>query len=831
MRISLDWLQELVNLNQTPEDLAHMLTMAGFEVEDIEDRSAWAEGVVVGKIVEYGKHPDADKLGVCQVDIGTGEMQQIVCGAANARAGLFVAVATIGSYLPCVDLKLKPTKLRGVPSNGMICSLSEIGLAKDSEGIHEFHDSNDASASDAATTEWAGKIGQPVAPLLDLTDVIIDLTATANRADAQNMVGVAREVAALTGESLSLPKGETATPDDSDALKLADIDAACPAYIGTTIAGVKIAESPAWLQRRLDAMGVRPINNVVDITNLVMLEWGQPLHAFDRDRLATVAGTARTDSLEIGVRLAKPGEKITTLDEKERELNDTSLLITANDKPVALGGVMGSAETEVHDGTTSLMLEAALFEPAAIRRSSRGVGMRTDASGRYERGVNFAELEVACDRAVSLILELAGGTVTGRQVLDNRPSLDSSIELRIARVREILGRVKNVGGKTDGGTGELPAAEMEKALTALSFELTPNGEAGSEAGWTVKVPDYRARDIEREIDLIEEIARVYGYDNFATTLPIQSARGYLSTEYALQRQVREAFRAAGLTELMHYSLVKPGLENQVKLANPLFAEYAAMRTELMPALIDAFQSNLQNGNGALNGFELGRVFWLDGEEYKEKDAIAGILGGDTRLHLWTTSGKETPMSWFDAKGAIESVFERLGVTVQYRQDGGSDRLHPGRTASLWLRGRELGKFGQLHPQLCQERELPREVYIFEFDLDLLFAALGQGNVQVPHFKSFSTFPASDRDLAFFASVDTSVSEMEKAMLKAGGKLLEAVELFDEYRGENVPEGQRSLAFRLVYRAGDRTLKDKDVDPAHQKVRDTLVKRFKVDLRS
>ena len=820
MRISLDWLQQLVPLDRSPEDLAHTLTMAGFEVEDIEDRSAWAEGVVVGKIVDYAKHPDATKLGVCQVDIGTGELQQIVCGAANARAGLYVAVATIGSYLPCVDLKLKPTKLRGVPSNGMICSLSEIGLAKESDGIHEFYDEQGESASAAATADWTRNIGADVRPLLDLSDVIIDLTATANRADAQNMVGVAREVAALTGQALHLPTGGTVTPDDTDAFQLATIDAtACPTYIGTTIAGVTIAPSPDWLQRRLEAMGVRPINNVVDVTNFVMLEWGQPLHAFDRDRLAEVAGT---DRLDLGVRLAKKGETITTLDEKVRSLTEQNLVITANDQPVALGGVMGGAATEVHPGTTRLMLEAALFEPAAIRRSARSAGMRTDASGRYERGVNFAELEVACDRAVSLILELAGGTVTGRAIVDTRPNLSHSIALRVSRVREILGQIK-----TEEGTGELPASEMERILTSLRFTLTANGDQG----WTVTVPDYRARDIEREIDLIEEIARVYGYDNFAATLPIQSARGYLSTEYALQRQVREAFRAAGLTELMHYSLVKPGLDHQVTLANPLFAEYAAMRTELMPALIDAFQSNLQNGNGALNGFELGRVFWREGEQYQEKDAIAGILGGDPRVHRWTTSGKETPMSWFEAKGLLDSVFDRLGIEVQYRQDAGSDRLHPGRTASLWLRGRELGKFGQLHPQLCQERELPREVYSFEFDVALLFAALGQDAVQVPHFQGFSTFPASDRDLAFFAPIEVSVSELEKSMQKAGGKLLEAVELFDEYRGETVPEGQRSLAFRLVYRASDRTLQDQDVDPAHQKVRETLVKRFKVDLRS
>jgi len=839
VRISLDWLQQLVNLDRSAEDLAHMLTMSGFEVEDIEDRRAWAEGVVVGQIVDYAKHPDAQKLGVCQVDIGIGDLQQIVCGAANARAGLFVAVATVGAYLPCVDLTIKPAKLRGVPSNGMICSLAELGLAKESDGIHEFHDATVASAAETAT--WTAQLGQPVAPLLGLTEVVIDLTATANRADAQNMVGVAREVAALTGQPLQLPIGApiAASPQDLSQdlpqnLQLGEIDpSACPAYIGTVIRGVKIAPSPDWLQRRLEAMGVRPINNVVDITNYVMLEWGQPLHAFDRDRLVAIAGT---EAIELGVRHARPDETLTTLDDQDRQLSDQSLVITANDRPVALAGVMGGAATEVHSGTVNLMLEAALFEPPVVRRSSRSVGLRTDASSRYERGVNFAELETAGDRAVALILEIAGGTVSDRAIVDTRPSTTQIITLRVARVREILGQIK-----TPNGIGELPAADMERILTALNFQLTANGQTGNEQAWTVCVPAYRSRDIEREIDLIEEIARVYGYDNFTETLPIQSARGYLSPEIALQRQVREAFRAAGLTELMHYSLVKPGLANQVTIANPLFAEYAAMRTELLPGLLDAFQSNLQNGNGALNGFEIGRVFWQEGENtaesadsaatYREKDAIAGILGGDPRLNRWTTSGKETPMTWFEAKGAIESVLQRLGIEVQYRQDPGSDHLHPGRTASLWLRGRELGKLGQLHPQLCEARDLPREVYVFEFDLTLLLTALGQDAIQVPRFTPFSTFPAADRDLAFFAPVAVSVVDLEKAMLKAGGKLIESVELFDEYRGQNVPEGQRSLAFRLVYRSGDRTLTDKDIDPAHQAVREALVKRFKVDLRS
>ncbi|MGC9505402.1 phenylalanine--tRNA ligase subunit beta [Baaleninema sp.] len=811
MRISLNWLRELVNIDLSAEDLAHRLTMAGFEVEDIEDRRTWAEGVVLGKIVGIEPHPNADKLRVCQVNIGTDETQQIVCGAPNAKADLYVPVATVGTVLPQVDLKIKPAKLRGVPSNGMICSLEEVGLAKESEGIHVFGEGDVA--------ELDAKIGDDARPFLGLDDTVLDLTATANRADALSMVGVAREVAALTGVQLKLPHPEAANVPSNDRLKLDVADSnACPTYIGTVIEGVKIAPSPAWLKQRLEAAGVRPINNVVDITNYVMLEWGQPLHAFDRDRLQRLTGS---DDLTIGVRFAKTDEPLTTLDGQERKLSQQALVITANDKPIALGGVMGGEESEVHEGTTNLVLEAALFDPVVVRRSSRSQSLRSESSSRYERGVNFAELEVACQRAISLICELAGGTPVTQAIADTRPELSSTIQLRCDRVRQVLGDVR-----LGDSIGDLPEADMKRILEDLSFEVT---ETNTKGVWNVKVPPYRSRDIEREIDLIEEIARLYGYDNFCETLPKQGALGQLSPEFALTGQLREAFRAAGLTELIHYSLVKPSQDRQIKLGNPLFAEYSALRTELLPALIDAFEYNLKQGNGALNGFETGRVFWKEGEEYREKDLVAGILGGDPTMGRWTTSGKEEPMDWFEAKGVLQSVFDRLSLEVQYRPDSSDERLHPGRTASLWLRGRQLGRFGQLHPQLRQERELPDEVYVFELELSLLLEALP--STQVPKFKAFSTFPASDRDLAFFAPVSVSVFDLEKVMSKAGGKLLESVELFDEYRGENVPEGQRSLAFRLVYRAIDRTLKDKEIDDAHQKVRNSVAKKFKVELRS
>ena len=833
MRISLNWLRELVEVTLTPEDLAETLTVAGFEVEDIEDRRLFADGVVVGKVLDVQPHPNADRLRVCQVDIGdvSGSLN-IVCGAANVRAGAYVPVATVGTYLPCIDLKIRPSKLRGVRSQGMICSLTELGLEKESAGIHIFEEEN-------------LQLGSDVRPLLGLTDVILDLSATANRADALSMVGVAREVAALTGASLRLPE----IPDKSFTsesgsfnLKITEPQA-CFAYIGTVIEQIKIAPSPEWLQRRLQDSGVRPINNVVDVTNYVLLEWGQPLHAFDRECLQTVAGG---ESLTIGVRFAKSGESLPTLDGQSRNLQPQTLLITANDQPVALAGVMGGEATEVHDGTQSLVLEAALFEPVAIRRSSRSQGLRTEASGRYERGVNQVELEQACKRAIALITELAGGTPTIQKIADQRPDPSSSvpsIELRLERVNQVLGPV-DLGEET----GEIRPEDVENILSALGCELTPlasdkvavvsptvNSEGSlvttDSVQWMVKVPPYRYRDLEREIDLIEEIARLYGYDKFCDDLPEKTELGYLSLEQVLMRQLREAFRAAGLTELVHYSLVKPEDEQHIRLSNPLFTEYSALRNDLIFGLIDAFQYNLEQGNSALNGFEIGRVFWRDEEGLAEADAVAGILGGDPTQGRWFRGGRELPMSWYEAKGVLESAFQRLGISVEYQPDRSDSRLHPGRTASLWLHGERLGKFGQLHPQLRSQRDLPEAVYVFELDLDVLLDAWERDERLTPRFKPYSTFPAADRDLAFFAPVKVSVAEVERATLKVGSELLESVYLFDEYQGESVPEGQRSLAFRLVYRASDRTLTDQEVELVHQKVREALVEKFGVSLRS
>jgi phenylalanyl-tRNA synthetase beta chain len=815
MRISLNWLRELVDVTLAPEELAQTLTMAGFEVEDIEDRRMLADGVVVGKVLEVQPHPNADKLRVCQVDIGkSDDVLNIVCGAANVRAGAYVPVATVGTYLPTIDVKIRASKLRGVRSEGMICSLAEVGVEKESEGIHIFEEENLQLGSDAR-------------PLLGLTDVILDLTATANRADALSMVGVAREVAALTGAALKLPEvPERSIPSGSGGLSLKISESgACPAYIGTVIEGVKIAPSPEWLQQRLLAAGVRPINNVVDVTNYVLLEWGQPLHAFDRDRLRAVVGG---DSLTIGVRFARTGESLKTLDGQTRTLQPQTLLITANDRPVALAGVMGGEDTEVYDGTQNLVLEAALFEQAAIRRSARTQGLRTEASTRYERTVNQAELGVACNRAIALLTELADGTPTVQEIADTRshPSTWArSIELRLDRINQVLGPVDLAED-----TGEILAEDVERILTALGCQLKLN-KSGTSIQWTVTVPPYRYRDLEREIDLIEEVARLYGYDNFCDELPEQAEPGYLSLEQQLIRHLREVFRATGLTELVQYSLVKPDDEKQIRLANPLFTEYSALRTDLLSGLIDAFQYNLEQGNGPLQGFEIGRVFWREEEGFEEADAVAGIFGGDPTQGRWVRGGRESPLSWYEAKGVLESVFQRLGLTVEYQPNRQDQRFHPGRTASLWLQGERLGDFGQLHPQLRADRGFPDAIYAFELNLDVLLDALDQDEILIPRFKPYSTYPATDRDIAFFAPLKVSVAEIERSTQKAAGLLLESVQLFDEYQGESVPKGQRSLAFRLTYRASDRTLTDEDVEPVHQQVREALVEKFGVSLRS
>ena len=822
MYIALNWLKELVDFQLDSIELAKTLTLAGFEVESIEDRSTWADGVVVGRVLTRIQHPNADKLSVCIVDVGGEEPLQIVCGAANVRAGIHVAVATVGTYLPKIDLKIKPAKLRGEKSEGMICSLSEVGLTKDSEGIHIF---GEAEHPDTPA------IGTDVRSLLGLDDIILDLSSTANRADALSMVGIAREVAALTGGMLKLPTVNTTTiPTQPQLTVRVSEPLACSIYTATLIQGVHIAPAPEWLQRRLQAAGIRPINNVVDVTNYILLEWGQPLHAFDADKLQAVSGS---DTIQMGVRYAeKQGETLKTLDGQSRQLQAQNLLITAHNTPVALAGVMGGENTEVSTGTQNIVLEAAIFDPVVVRKSARSQGgIRSEASTRYERGVNLAELETAAARAIELIIQLAGGKIICQDITDHRPDLTlqpRTIKLRLERLNHLLGPIDD-----DGEPGEISVEDVERNLTALGCQVVVVAGEAEETVWNVVVPPYRYRDLEREIDLIEEVARLYGYDRFMETLPSESAAGFLSLDEELIRKIRAAFRAVGLNEVVQYSYAIEKLNNgsQLEIVNPMFAEYSTLRSELISGLIQSFQTNLAQGNGALQGFEISKVFGRDETGSIETDVLAGIMGGDPGVGRWTTGGKPQPLTWYEAKGMLESVCHSLNIPVEYQADRSDPKLHPGRAASLWLQGQKLGYFGQLHPQLRQEKDLPAAVYVFQLNLDPILNYLAAEERLVPVFKNYSTYPASDRDIAFFAPVDLSLADIHKSITKAGGELLEAIEVFDEYRGANVPDGQRSLAIRSIYRALDRTLTDADVEPLQQQIRDVLVEKFRVTLRS
>ncbi|MCS7032018.1 MAG: phenylalanine--tRNA ligase subunit beta [Gloeomargarita sp. SKYG116] len=793
MRISLNWLRELVDLpaDVTVTELAERLTIAGFEVEHIEDRRTWAEGVVVGRVLQRDAHPHADKLSVCQVDVGQKEPLTIVCGAANVRADALVPVALVGTYLPCIDLKIERANKRGVESAGMICSLAELGLEKSSAGIHIF-------------TEPGVTVGQDVRPLLGLDDVILEVASTANRADALSMVGMAREVAALLGVNVRLPE-VPAIPKPPGKLQLAIADGSqCPVYWGTELQGVAIKPAPLWLRQRLEKAGIRSLNNVVDITNYVLLEWGQPLHAFDADALRR-EGEKKT--LTLGVRLAQVGETLKTLDDQMRSLTPQTLVITANDRPVALAGVMGGADTEVTDQTQNVILEAAIFDPATVRRSARSVGLRTEAAARYERGVNPADLELAWGRAVQLLQEYAGAQVVGVAQWDHRETQPRVIALRRQRVQDVLGKLT---------TGELSDAHVEKTLTALGFCLERNS-----TGWQVTVPSHRLRDVEQETDLIEEIARLVGYDAFANTLPGTSQVGGYPPEEQVRWRVREFCRGYGLNELMHYSLVRAG---DIRLSNPLLAEYSALRVDLLEGLLHAYTYNIQQKNGPLWGFELGRVFVKQGETEREFEQLGAIWGG-TREH-WL---RKEPVTWYEAKGLVEGILAGLQVEPVWTKYSEDQRFHPGRTALLLLGEQRLGIFGQLHPQVCQVQEIPEPVYVLLLDMECLTQAALR--MTLPRFQPYSPYPAADRDLALFADASLPVADLLRVIYQAGGELLQKVWLFDEYRGEGVPPGQRSLAFRLVYRAPDRTLTDAEVDAMQEQVRQALTQTYPVTLRS
>ena len=818
MRVSLQWLRELVEVEPgalDPEHLAERLSIAGFEVESVDDLAARAAGVVVGLVEARDPHPAADKLSVCRVRVGAAEPLQIVCGAANVRAGIHVPVALVGTTLPAVNLTIKPAELRGVASNGMICSLQELGLPSGVDGIAILED----------LLETVPPLGAPIGPALGLDDQVLELAITANRPDGLSMRGIAREVAALSGGQTRFP----ATGPSIEAAQLHTDPENCRRieagglFSITALSNVKVEPSPAWLQQRLEKAGVRSINNVVDITNLVMLETGQPLHGFDRDRLDQAVG-APADPAAIGVRQAEPQERLVTLDGVERTLDSEALLVTLANRPIALAGVMGGLEEAVTTTTTSIWLEAAVFEPQAVRRSARSVGLRTEASSRFEKGLPPDGTLTASDRAVALLQQLTGATLEGRW-LHRRPSSGpEEVLLRRDALHNLLGPVL-----VDGEPEDLDDGRIEGTLQALGCTLSPE-----EWGWAVAVPPERALDLRREVDLIEEVARLVGYDQFAAHLPDPLEPGGPAPAQRLERRLRQALCAAGLQETCGFSLVAAGA-GRVSLANPLLTDYGHLRDDLHTELLQAARRNLQASRSGFWAFEIGRVFSEAEGVIEERDLLAGLIAGERRSELWSSSGKTRPVDYYLARGVLQAGLDPLLVPVQDRPlaagEAPGNLLHPGRSATLVVEGQPVGWFGQLHPARAQELDLPEATYVFELKLrGLITAAIRPARLQ-PAFRPYATVPASERDLALVVEGGITASDLLQAIRKAGKPLLEQAELIDRYEGEPVKAGFCSQAFRLRYRDASRTLTEAEVEEAHGRVRQSLERQFAAELRS
>ncbi|WP_313245798.1 phenylalanine--tRNA ligase subunit beta [Stenotrophomonas rhizophila] len=773
MKFSENWLRSHVPTSVSRDELGAVLTAIGLEVEEVTALGVGLDHVVVARIVSAERHPEADRLQVCQVDAGQGEHLQIVCGAPNARPGLVAPLAMIGAQIG--ELKIKPAKLRGVDSNGMLCSAKELGLDSDASGLFELPDD--------------APVGQTLVEYLGLPDASIEIKLTPNRADCFSIRGIAFDVAAAcASEVVPFDAAPVAAVGTRELTVDLAAGAEAPRYVGRVIEGINArAATPLWMAERLRRSGVRPVSLLVDITQYVMLELGQPMHAFD---LGTLQGS-------IGVRRSRAGEALKLLDGRDAALDDSFLLITDADRPIALAGLMGGFDTRVTDDTTAVFLEAAHFAPAAIMGRGRKLGLHTDAGHRFERGVDPALPRTAIEYATRLVLDLAGGTpapVTEAVRQADLPAT-ASIGLRRARIARVLGI-------------QIADADVERILRALGMEVVASAD-----GWQVTAPSRRF-DIAIEEDLIEELARIHGYEQIPTTLPGGASRIAMPSETRLDDlSVRRQLVARDLQETINYAFVDAGLlgqwqlhEDVVALANPLSAELAVMRPSLLPGLVATLGRNAARQLGRVRLFELGRSFHPQAGEGTpaplETQRVAAAVCGDADPQQWGLATRK--VDFHDLKGDLESLAAASGAVLTF-QPSQRPYGHPARSAEVLRDGVSLGWIGQIHPRLAKAMDIDVDVFAFELDLAPLAAR------QLPRAAELSRFPSVRRDLAFLVPEAAAWADLEATLRRAVGPLLRQVTLFDRYVGQGVEPGFKSLAMGLILQDKSRTLTDRDVE--------------------
>ena len=810
MKVSLKWLSEYVDVPADTKAFCDRLDLTGTGVEGVEKTGAALDGVVVGHVETCEPHPDSDHMHVVTVDVGAGEPVQIVCGAPNIAADIKVPVATVGAVLPG-DFKIKKSKLRGIASCGMCCSKRELGMGADHEGIWVLPED--------------APVGMPIADYAKLSDTVLDLEITPNRPDCLSIVGFAREVGAMCQRDWTNPLAEMAAklapaadgaPVDEAVSVTIDDPTRCPRYTARVIRGCKVGPSPDWMVERLAAIGQRSINNVVDVTNYILFLFGQPLHAFDLDKLAGEDGRAR-----VVIRAAEDGERLTTLDGEERVLtSDMTVIATPEQGAVALAGVMGGLDTEVTDDTVNILLEAATFEAGRTSRTSRNLGLISESSLRYERGVDDHGIEARSAAAAALIVEVAGGTVsaaTGNDaaIVDAWPLVSEprALRFRMPRFCAMMG-------------ADIPRDFVEDALARLGCEVA---DAASDAdALSVVAPTFRP-DLEREIDLYEEVLRLWGMDRIPATLPGGPGRvGTRTRAEHVMDAINRTLRASGLNETMTYSFAEPGdlerlrmpaegLGEPVELINPLNADQSVMRQSIIPGLLRSVAYNQSRGVKNVQLYETGVVFYAhEGKKQpKEKRKVAGVLAGAMREAGWNDA--PAAFDFFDGKGVVESLARELALPkLRFKALSADEAPHvqPGRAAAVLSGGTELGWVGELHPLAVDAYQAEAPIVAFELDVDALVKAARPAR----DYRDVPTFPAVSMDVAFVVDEAVTCEKLMQCMSSAGGKLLEDARLFDVYRDEErVGAGKKSMAFALTYRAADRTLTSEEVDKAHERL--------------